>query len=108
MKKKLKTTSIKRRSIIQQLINDIQYVPIKVDDNDKLMYQTLIREFPELEKIAIFKADDNIGLVFTPAQNRHHWRSLKEIFLEYLPEINRRIEERAYDNLIKNYLDNEK
>lgn len=80
----------------------VNYLSI-VTDEMRSMYETLIREYPELEDQAAFKTN-GVGISFTPVDNTKKWRSLEEVYQSYLADMMSRKEVLSYNNLIHTFI----
>src|SRR5689334_11779990 len=93
------------KKYLEELADVINQVTLRATHNDRMMYETLIREFPELKDKVLLHDVDGVGLAFPPELGRMKWRSLEDVYYYHLPEINRRADQRAYEKVLNEYVD---
>jgi hypothetical protein len=81
------------------------FLPLLATSEEVQMYRTLIREFPEIEKEVLVWDRHSIGMSFRPENSKSKWRSLQDVYTQYLPEINRRTDHKAYELALINFID---
>lgn len=80
-------------SYVRASLNTIE---LRATHNEREMYTILKREFPEVVDLVLMYDGDGIGLAYAPDHKNRRWKSLEEMYLHFLPEINSRYEYNAY------------
>jgi len=102
----LRRKKILTKELINKIKKNLTSVELRANDNDRGIYEVLTKEFPVVSDLVLIHDIEGVGIAFCPSNGNFKWRTLTEIYQDFLPLIVEKREKEAYEIILKEYIGN--